>query len=305
MLRSETDSPVMIRMLCSEANKRQFTLVEVMLREPGSSISFCCPSEPRDEHRLVDVMGGRPVDDAHSAWGKAIPIPGNRNTVKIETARKGDDWLVRINSPPGTDNLVVSAAWSHELVPGFVFVSVYNDTLPKWNHSAVVVGGTPSCGKLAASPLSRFLRYDMAFSGAGVVFGPLDVATLITFPENTVPLINMYVPTVPQVGREYRGLSGPKIVDNTSRRSVVCFEIFYSTTMLINGCYLRDPYYSPAAYVPLTFVGTTGTTQPIIVEDERDTAVFYLTQGGKRVFSIDANDRDLHREVFWLSLKKL
>jgi hypothetical protein len=178
--------------------------------------------------------------------------------------------------------------------------------LSEWRIDAIVIGGfAETSGKKPERPMARTFRFDLAFA-QGLIFPNLDESILISRWSAALPFHNLYVPRERQDpnNREYYGVSGVHMVDNTTKRLVLFYDVQLLTTVVVCGCFVRYSTSFPNSYVPLTIVERVTRVHPVVFSDSTDgTETIVVSVGGSPIYLIDPTKRDNYKGVSWIGLQ--
>ena len=308
-----------VRFLVGVAHgERQYTFAELFVKNRTTrelKMSFYVPNDSgaKDESALVRAMGGSPINDAMDAWGLMATMDDCQNHVSAVTFEdldplstsckvSGCNRMAWVTVPMGP--CIVNACWSHAASSRAIFIPTQNEHLSEWCMDAIVIGGyAENSGKRPERPLSRAFRFDLAFTQQ-VIFGNLDNAILISRYSAALPFHNLWIPrTKPDpASREYFGISGTHLVDNTSLRAVTFYDVLFLTLPVVCGCFVRNSAF-PDAFVPLTVVERVTRDQPIVFSDNPDGSKnIVMSIAGVPCYLIDPTQRVHFNSVDWVSL---
>lgn len=301
---------------------RQYTFVELFVKARTTRtimMSFYVPkdSDARNESALVSAMGGSPINDALDAWDMKTDATEQPNHVVAalfedldETTASskvsGCNRMALLTIPPGP--CTVNACWSHKADPRAIFIPTQNENMSEWRMDAVVIGGfAETSGKAPLRPLTRAFRFDLAFT-QNVVFGSLDNSILMSRWSPALPFHNLHVPRArpDPNNREYFGISGAHVVDNTRNRLVMCYDVSYMTLPVICGCYIRHSTSFAEAYVPLAVPERATRTHPIVFSDNNDgTNTILMSVAGVNCYIIDPAVRESCKGITWIPMRAM
>lgn len=123
-----------------------------------------------------------------------------------------------------------------------------------------------------------------------------------------MPFHNLWIPrTKPDPNeREYWGISGCHLVDNTSKRLVIFYDVNFLTLPVICGCYLRHSTSFPDTFVPLAITERMTRIHPIVFKDNPDgTNTLVINVMSVDAFKIDPTAREHFKGMDWVSMTKL
>lgn len=312
---------VAVQFVCGVANNgRQYTFAELCVSERTDreiEFSFYVPndSEPRDELELVKVLGGTPVNEAMGAWQLSSTdvfrahnrtLPVTVKTVDNETSVKvsGCNQRMSVNVPPGP--CFVNCCWSHNIVANKIFIPTMNESMSSWRMSAVVMQGEVKAhGQKPTLPLSRFFRFDLAFSEAQVSFRPSNDAVLIRRIGQSLPYVNLWIPLQLQdvCCREYHSMCGAVLVDNTRCRMMTFYDVLFVAMPVICGAFIRDAVNFPHSYVPLSITERVTRGSPMTFENAPfDCNTVNVFMNGSKRYSINLERKQMYSGVYWVDL---
>lgn len=297
----------------------QLTMVEVSVTHETTNefdISFYCPEGSTDMTSLARAMGPASINEAMDSWNKKISsselaaystvATATFNTVvDINQQLTGFNTQVVIKIPKGP--CVVTAAWIHTLLPQGLMVPTQNETMSGWRLDAIVVGAdTSPYGETAARPLSRSLRWDLA-AQIGVTFPNLDDAKLVVQHSGALPFHNLWFPTTKRLAtdRQYIGVSGSVIRDDTYLRLVSFYDVGFQVVMTICGCVVRDGFNFAKAHIPLTITERmTRCLGPLVWSDGPAGSKTVIGTIGTHKLVVNTEERETYGGVTWVIARR-
>jgi hypothetical protein len=301
-----------INMVCITdiPNKRQYNFVEILIIPTSNnhiSIGFYTPTDCKDESLLIEKLGCNIVDDTLGIWGSSAQLPDRTNvpsetkvvinriqTNKIACEVSGCSNLAILEHNI-TGNIRLMACWSHEASDRFIVIPTENEDLSEWCINVVVFGST--FGTESINPMDEIIS---KFKSVGIT--PDENAKLIISPTHTLPFCNLWIPrfTLPPDSREYYGITGCHLVDETSFRVINFIQTAFVTMPTVCGCFIRR---SPTCFVPLTITGRMTCKFPIIFKDSQTNAgLVDVYVNMVKAFYINTTIRHEYCNLKWVTL---